>query len=85
MGCHSSNSELNQQSLDQLAQRIVDGSYSALFPEGISHDAPFIQQLKTGAARIFCAARAQASEERCPWLFLWDFITTVSIVFDPVS
>ena len=58
--------ELNQQSLDQLAQRIVDGSYSALFPEGISHDAPFIQQLKTGAARIFCAARAQASEGKMP-------------------
>lgn len=58
--------ELNQQSLNQLAAQIVDGSYSALFPEGVSHDAPFIQQLKTGAARIFCAARSQAADGQMP-------------------
>ena len=51
---------LNKESLDQLAAQIVEGSYSAVFPEGVSHDAPFIHQLKTGAARIFCAARLQA-------------------------
>ena len=49
--------ELNQQSLDQLANCIAEGSFSALFPEGVSHDSPFLQQLKTGAARIFIAAQ----------------------------
>lgn len=57
---------LNQQSLDALADQIVSGSYSALFPEGVSHDDPFIQQLKTGAARIYCAARQGGPEERTP-------------------
>ena len=47
----------NDVSLDALAGRIADGYYSALFPEGFSHDAPFLQEVKTGAARLYYRAR----------------------------
>ncbi|MGH9461500.1 MAG: 1-acyl-sn-glycerol-3-phosphate acyltransferase, partial [Vicinamibacteria bacterium] len=46
----------NTQSLDALAREVADGSFAALFPEGISHDEPFPQELKTGAARLFYRA-----------------------------
>jgi 1-acyl-sn-glycerol-3-phosphate acyltransferase len=48
----------NEASLDALARRIARGSFSALFPEGVSHDAPALRELKTGAARLFYRARA---------------------------
>jgi 1-acyl-sn-glycerol-3-phosphate acyltransferase len=48
----------NDASLDALAVRIAEGSFSALFPEGLSHDAPKLQQLKTGAARLYYRARS---------------------------
>ncbi len=56
----------NQQSLNQLSGRIVEGAYSALFPEGVSHDDPFVQQLKTGAARIYCSAWQKSSADSKP-------------------
>jgi 1-acyl-sn-glycerol-3-phosphate acyltransferase len=46
-------SEANKNSLGALATEIANGSFSALFPEGISHDAPHLMELKTGAARLF--------------------------------
>ena len=46
----------NTQSLDALARAVADGSFAALFPEGLSHDEPFPQELKTGAARLFYRA-----------------------------
>lgn len=42
----------NEASLDALAREIAGGSFSALFPEGKSHDAPHLLELKTGAARL---------------------------------
>ncbi|MBW2403410.1 MAG: 1-acyl-sn-glycerol-3-phosphate acyltransferase [Deltaproteobacteria bacterium] len=33
----------NRQSLDAMAQAVCDGGFAALFPEGVSHDDPFIQ------------------------------------------
>ncbi len=50
--------EQNQQALDALAQAVAKGSYSALFPEGVSHDSPHPLTLKTGAARLYYRARA---------------------------
>ncbi|MCP3956495.1 MAG: hypothetical protein GY719_01445 [bacterium] len=47
----------NQRSLDALAQAIGDGSFAALFPEGISHDRPDVQALKTGVASLYYRAR----------------------------
>jgi 1-acyl-sn-glycerol-3-phosphate acyltransferase len=46
----------NARSLDALAREVAEGSFAALFPEGISHDEPFPQELKTGAARLFYRA-----------------------------
>ena len=48
--------ELNRHSLGALTDEIKAGSFAALFPEGISHDKPFIKQIRTGAARLFWAA-----------------------------
>lgn len=47
----------NRKSLDALAGAIADGSFAALFPEGVSHDAPHLAELKTGAARLYYRAR----------------------------
>lgn len=47
----------NQASLSALAARIADGAFAALFPEGISHDEPFLAPVKTGAARLYLEAR----------------------------
>lgn len=46
----------NRESLDALARKIAEGSFSALFPEGVSHDDPHLQELKVGAARLFYRA-----------------------------
>ena len=54
----------NEESLGALADRIAAGSFSALFPEGISHDAPFLQELRTGAARLYYGARARTPAGR---------------------
>ena len=47
----------NRQSLDALAAEVLSGSFSCLFPEGDSHDAPHLLALKTGAARFYYRAR----------------------------
>jgi 1-acyl-sn-glycerol-3-phosphate acyltransferase len=46
----------NRQSLDALAEEVARGSFSALFPEGTSHDQPHLVELKTGAARLYYRA-----------------------------
>ena len=51
----------NAESLQNLTNRISEGAFSALFPEGVSHDDPCLRQLKSGAARIFDAAYQAAS------------------------
>ncbi len=50
----------NDQSLAALAGAIRDGRFAALFPEGVSHDAPFLSDVKTGAARLFLRAAQDA-------------------------
>ncbi len=47
----------NRKSLDALAQAVCDGRFATLFPEGMSHDAPSLQELKTGAARLYYRAK----------------------------
>ena len=56
----------NQKSLEALAGEIARGSFSALFPEGVSHDAPHLKELKTGAARLYFQARALQDDEDTP-------------------
>ncbi|HSL82603.1 MAG TPA: 1-acyl-sn-glycerol-3-phosphate acyltransferase [Thermoanaerobaculia bacterium] len=49
--------EANRQSLDTLAREVAEGSFAALFPEGVSHDEPGLQALRPGAARLYLRAR----------------------------
>ena len=56
----------NRQSLDAMAQAVCDGGFAALFPEGVSHDDPFLQDLKTGAARLYYRAKQLCDENGIP-------------------
>lgn len=56
----------NQESLDMLADELANGSFSALFPEGISHDEPHLTEIKTGAARLYYRARAKTPSDAPP-------------------
>jgi len=47
----------NAEALSALAAQTSGGSFSMLFPEGDSHDASFIQGLKSGVARMYYQAR----------------------------
>ena len=56
----------NQRSLDALADELIKGSYSALFPEGLSHDNPHLSELKSGAARLYYNARERDDSDKPP-------------------
>lgn len=58
--------EANRKSLDAMAQAVCDGGFAALFPEGVSHDDPFLQELKTGAARLYYRAKQLCGENGVP-------------------
>ena len=70
---------MNQQGLDQLAQQIVDGSYSALFPEEFLSIYPTVEDK---AHRIFWYL--SPARGKMPVVIPVGFIATVSIA-DPVS
>jgi len=55
----------NKDSLERLATAVSSGSFAALFPEGVSHDAPKLMELRTGAARLYYQAR-RANPPDCP-------------------
>ncbi|MGB5694532.1 MAG: 1-acyl-sn-glycerol-3-phosphate acyltransferase [Polyangiales bacterium] len=69
--------EANRESLDALARAVCDGRFAALFPEGVSHDDPFIQELKTGAARLYYRAK-----QLCPQTGTPPVIIPVGIHYD---
>jgi 1-acyl-sn-glycerol-3-phosphate acyltransferase len=55
----------NARSLTALAEAVAAGSFSALFPEGVSHDQPHLAEVRTGAARLYLqAARLAAAAGR---------------------
>lgn len=56
----------NRKSLDALAQAVCGGGFAALFPEGVSHDDPFLQELKTGAARLYYRAKQLSEPDGLP-------------------
>ena len=56
----------NRQSIDALARAVADGSFAALFPEGKSHDEPFVHELKTGAAHLYYRAVEQTPDGAQP-------------------
>ncbi len=58
--------QANQRSLEALAGRIAAGRFSALFPEGVSHDDSRPVEMKSGAARLYYQARAQTPADAPP-------------------
>jgi glycerol-3-phosphate O-acyltransferase/dihydroxyacetone phosphate acyltransferase len=60
--------EANRRSMEALAREVAQGSFAALFPEGVSHDASKPTQMKTGAARLYYQARQLAPEGAPPAL-----------------
>ena len=48
----------NAASLGALAEAVAGGAYSALFPEGVSHDRPGPVEIRHGAARLWLLAAA---------------------------
>ncbi len=56
----------NRRSLDNLARAVAEGSYAALFPEGISHDRPDLQELKTGVASLYYRAVQLSPDDQPP-------------------
>ena len=52
----------NQETFARCYEELARGGAVALFPEGISHDQPALQPLKTGAARIALGARAAGAD-----------------------
>ncbi|MCB9758917.1 MAG: 1-acyl-sn-glycerol-3-phosphate acyltransferase [Alphaproteobacteria bacterium] len=82
----------NQRSLDALAGQLARTSYSCLFPEGDSHDAPHPTRARSGAARLYYRARQLADGGDVPpvivpvGLFYDDkqvFRSSALIVFHP--
>lgn len=53
----------NAQTFEAVEAALVAGSAVLIFPEGISHDLPSVQPLKTGAARIALASYARGAEQ----------------------
>ena len=49
--------ERNAGSLDALAEAVAKGKFAALFPEGDTHDNPYLSPIKSGAARFYYRAR----------------------------
>ncbi|MEM1055391.1 MAG: 1-acyl-sn-glycerol-3-phosphate acyltransferase [Bacteroidota bacterium] len=53
----SARREANARSLDALAEAVASGSFSALFPEGQSHNEPHVTGVRSGAARLYLRAK----------------------------
>jgi 1-acyl-sn-glycerol-3-phosphate acyltransferase len=62
-GSDAERARANERSLDALAREVASDSFAALFPEGVSHDAPHPVALKSGAARLFYRAAELAGRE----------------------
>ena len=58
--------EANRRSLEALATEAAAGSFTALFPEGQSHDLAHPTEIRTGAARLYGQALALAAAAGAP-------------------
>jgi 1-acyl-sn-glycerol-3-phosphate acyltransferase len=56
----------NRKGLEALAGAVRDGSFSALFPEGLSHDESHPMPLRSGAARLYYQAVGGSESGRRP-------------------
>lgn len=50
----------NSEAFQSVADALLAGDRILIFPEGVSHDAPYLQKLKTGIARMALQAMAHA-------------------------
>jgi len=53
----------NEATLDRCGSTLAAGGVVCLFPEGISHNQPRLQTLRTGAARIYCRAARDGAQK----------------------
>ena len=56
----------NERSLDALAAAAASGAFTALFPEGHSHDEAHPTEIRSGAARLYARALALAEAAGAP-------------------
>jgi 1-acyl-sn-glycerol-3-phosphate acyltransferase len=68
----------NEESFARCRQLLASGAMVAVFPEGISHDEPRVQELRTGAARIALGA---AGDDGTPGVV----IVPAGLVYDDKS
>ena len=60
----------NKKSVDALAREVARGSFSAIFPEGVSHDEPGLVELKSGVAHLYYRAREFQGDDAPPPVIL---------------
>ena len=65
-GDEAARRDANRRSLGALAAETAAGSFSALFPEGHSHDLAHPTEIRSGAARLYAQALALAAEAGAP-------------------
>lgn len=58
----------NRQALEGMAEVVASGSFATLFPEGTSHDAPHLADIRPGASRLWLRAAELSSPELRPAL-----------------
>jgi 1-acyl-sn-glycerol-3-phosphate acyltransferase len=52
----------NTEAFQAVANALLDGDRILIFPEGVSHDLPYLQKLKTGIARMALQAMAYSKD-----------------------
>ncbi|MBX9704294.1 MAG: 1-acyl-sn-glycerol-3-phosphate acyltransferase, partial [Silvanigrellaceae bacterium] len=70
---HVMQQNLNNDAFQAVCEVLLEGGNILIFPEGVSHDSPYIHPLKTGLARMALIALSKAKEEN------------FSIIIQPVS
>ncbi|MGY3803862.1 1-acyl-sn-glycerol-3-phosphate acyltransferase [Pigmentibacter ruber] len=53
----------NNEAFQKVGDALLEGDSILIFPEGVSHDEPFIFQLKTGLARMALQAMSRSKDE----------------------
>jgi glycerol-3-phosphate O-acyltransferase/dihydroxyacetone phosphate acyltransferase len=54
----------NSEAFQQVSDALLEGCNILIFPEGVSHDDPYIYQLKTGLARMALQAMSHAKDNK---------------------
>ena len=54
--------DMNSKSFKAITEALIEGHCILIFPEGISHDEPYIHKLKSGAARMALQALQESND-----------------------